>query len=115
MRIGDNMKKSNTHVDIKFPSPEKLRQRDEKLKKVKGTLMVGPSSTPSEKFRWKLCQNLLKYMVKNNMNQSQFADFLGIDQSRISEIVHHRIDKVSTDKLISYNEKIDPSINFKIV
>lgn len=34
--------------------------------------------------------------------------FLGVDQSRVSEIVHHCVDKVSTDKLLSYNEKINP-------
>ena len=53
-------------------------------------------------------------MVGKNLSQVEFAKLLGVDQSRISEIVHHRIDKVSTDKLIAYNEKIKPTVKFKI-
>jgi len=108
------MKQLNKPVDIKFPSKARLKQMDEKLKNVEGTLMVGPSSTPTEKFRWELCQNLLKFMVEKDMSQVEFAEFLEIDQARVSEIVHHRIDKVSTDKLIAYNEKINPLVVFKI-
>ncbi len=76
--------------------------------------MIGPSSTPAEKFRWELCQNLVKYMIKQDLSQVEFAKLLGIDPSRVSEIVNHRIDKVSTDKLITYNEKINPKVEFKI-
>lgn len=87
---------------------------DRKLKGAEGTLMVGPSSSPAEKFRWELCQILVKYMTEKNLSQVEFAKLLGIDQSRISEIVNHRIDKVSTDKLIAYNEKINPKVEFRI-
>ncbi len=72
------------------------------------------SSTAAEKFRWDLCQNLVRYMNESHISQIKFAKFLGIDQARVSEIVNHRIDKVSTDKLISYNEKINPKVQFKI-
>lgn len=99
---------------MRYPSKKKLAEMDKKLKKVEGTLMVGPSSSPVEKFRWDLCQNLVRYMTEKNLSQVEFAKFLHVDQSRISEIVNHRIDKVSTDKLISYNEKINPKVEFKI-
>ncbi len=108
------MAASSKIANIKFPTKARLKQMDEKLKNVEGTLMVGPSSSPAEKFRWELCQNLLKYMVNKNISQVEFADFLDIDQARVSEIVNHRIDKVSTDKLIAYNEKINPAVEFKI-
>jgi predicted XRE-type DNA-binding protein len=99
---------------MKYPSKKKLAEIDRKLSKVDGTLMVGPSSTPSEKFRWELCQGLLKYMHTHGLTQIEFSELLDIDQARVSEIVNHRIDKVSTDKLISYHEKINPKIAFKI-
>ena len=87
---------------MKYPSKKKLAEMDRKLSKVEGTLMVGPSSTPSEKFRWELCQSLLKYMHNQGLTQTEFSELLGIDQARVSEIVNHRIDKVSTDKLLFY-------------
>jgi len=99
---------------MRYPSAKKLREMDAKLKKVEGTRMTGPSSSPAEKFRWELCQKLVKYMVDKDISQVEFAKLLGIDQARVSEIVHHRVDKVSTDKLISYNEKINPKVEFKI-
>ncbi len=99
---------------MRYPSKKKLEEMDKKLKKVEGTLMVGPSSSPAEKFRWELCQSLVKYMAEQDLSQVEFADLLEIDQARVSEIVNHRIDKVSTDKLITYNEKINPAVVFKI-
>ena len=99
---------------MSYPSKKKLKEMDEKLKNIEGTRMVGPSSSPSEKFRWELCQLLVKYIVDNSISQVEFAKLMGIDQARVSEIVNHRIDKVSTDKLISYNEQIHPNITFKI-
>lgn len=99
---------------MRYPTRKKLEEMDKKLKDVEGTLMVGPSSSPAEKFRWELCQNLVRHMVEKNLSQVEFAKILGVDQARVSEIVHHRIDKVSTDKLIAYNEKINPKVEFKI-
>jgi predicted XRE-type DNA-binding protein len=99
---------------MKYPSKKKLKEMDEKLKRVEGTLMVGPSSSPADKFRWELCQNLVRHMAEKDLSQVDFADLLEIDQARVSEIVNHRIDKVSTDKLIAYNEKINPKVQFKI-
>jgi len=97
-----------------YPSKSKLKEMDKKLKNIEGTLMVGPSSTPAERFRWELCQNLVRHMVQKNISQIEFAKLLGIDQARVSEVVNHRIDKVSTDKLIAYNEIINPKVEFKI-
>jgi len=80
------------------------------FKKVDGLV----ASQLSCRNHWGLCQNLVRYMVENNMSQVEFAELLEVDQARVSEIVNHRIDKVSTDKLISYNEKIKPVVAFKI-
>ncbi len=99
---------------MRYPSKKKLKEMDEKLKNVEGTRMLGSNATPSEKFRWELCQSLVKYIVDSSISQVEFANMLGIDQARVSEIVNHRIDKVSTDKLIAYNEQIDPNVVFKI-
>lgn len=99
---------------MRYPSKKKLAEMDKKLNSVAGTLMVGPSASSAEKFRWELCQSLVKYMVEKDLSQVEFAKLLGIDQSRVSEIVNHRVDKVSTDKLIAYNEQINPKVEFKI-
>ena len=48
---------------MKYPSKERLKRFDEKLNTTEGTLMLGPSSSPAEKFRWELCQHLVRYLV----------------------------------------------------
>ena len=98
---------------MRYPSKRKLAEMDKKLSNIEGTRMVGPSSTRAEVFRWDLCQNLIRYMVEKGLSQVEFADLLHIDQARVSEIVNYRIDKVSTDKLLSYNEIINPKVQFK--
>ena len=99
---------------MKYPSKKKLKEMDEKLSKLEGTLMVGPSSSSSDKFRWELCQSIVRFMNEKDMSQVELAVLLGIDQARVSEVVNHRVDKVSTDKLISYNEALNPQIQFQI-
>lgn len=99
---------------MRYPSKKKLAEMDKKLKNVQGTVMLSPNAPPIDRFRWDLCQNLVRHMVEKDLSQVQFAKLLGIDQARVSEIVNHRIDKVSTDKLIEYNETINPKVQFKI-
>jgi len=67
---------------MKYPNKSKLQEIELKLKDTGGTRMVGPSSTPAEKFRWELCQSLVRYMFEN--------------------------------KLLSYLEKLNPKVHYKI-
>jgi predicted XRE-type DNA-binding protein len=100
---------------VRYPSKKELRRIDKLLRDVPGTLMVNEDSTPLEKFRWDLCQNIVRHMRINSLSQVDLAKILEIDQARVSEVVHHRIDKVSADKLMAYNEKLNPKVRFKIV
>lgn len=96
---------------MRYPSKKKLAEMDKKIKGAAGTLMVGDSASSAEKFRWELCQSLVKYMTEKGLSQVEFVKLLGIDQSRVSEIVNHRVDKVYTDKLIAYNEQKQTLMN----
>ena len=53
-------------------------------------------------------------MAEKGLTQVDFSNLLHIDQARVSEIVNHKVDKVSTDKLLSCNEVINPKVQFKI-
>jgi predicted XRE-type DNA-binding protein len=99
---------------MKYPSKEKLKLIDDKLKTTQGTLILSNSASSSDKFRWELCQKIVKHMVSNKLTQVELAEKLRTDPSRISEVVNHRVDKVSTDKLLDYVEKLMPNISFKI-
>lgn len=97
-----------------FPDKTKIKKTLEKLEKVEGTLALHEHPTALEKFRWDLCQKFISYKQKNNFSQREMASLLGIDEGKVSKIVHHRIDEFSTDRLISLYEKLDPKVTLKV-
>ena len=99
---------------MKYPSKEKLKQMDQKLKNAPGTLILSDHASSAEKFRWDLCQKIVKHMNSKKMTQIELSEKLHTAPSRVSEIVNHRVDKVSTDKLIEYVEKLMPDVSFRI-
>ena len=86
----------------------------EKLDKVEGSLHLNKNATPLERFRYNLCQEILVYKQTHNMKQRELAHLLGVNESIISKILHHRIDQISTDKLIEYLQQLTPQLDLKV-
>jgi len=97
-----------------FPNKEKVTKALKKLEQVSGTLALGESPTALEKFRWDICQHFLTYKRKRNCTQKQMAELIGIDEAKMSKILHHRIDEFSTDRLILLYEKLNPGLRLKV-
>ncbi len=98
----------------KWPSTKDLEGMLPELEKAQGTLHLNEDATPLEKFRFQLCQILLRYKIKAKISQRDLALRLDVDESIVSRIFHHRIDKISTDRLIGYVQEIEPNIEFKV-
>lgn len=99
---------------MKFPDERKLKKVRKKLEKIDGTLHLNENAKPLERFRWKLCQEILAYKQDHGMKQRELADLLEIDESVVSRILHHRIEKISTDRLIEYLQKLEPKLDLKV-
>lgn len=97
-----------------FPSDKKLKEIREKLEKAEGSLALDPNASPLEKFRWELCQKFLKFKRDNNLTQKQLAKMIATDESKVSKILHHRIDEFSTDRLVTFYQMIAPDIEIKV-
>ena len=97
-----------------FPNKKEIKKVLKKLEKVDGTVLLSPNATVLEKFRFDLCQKFLRYKIKNDLTQKQMALELGIDEAKMSKILHHRIKEFSTDRLISLYSKIDPHLKLKV-
>jgi len=97
-----------------FPSEKQLKKMREKLEQAEGFLMLSPDAKEIDKFRFDICQKLLKYSFKKSLNSSDMADFLEISKADMSRIFNHRIEKFSTDKLIKLYEKINPEYKLKV-
>lgn len=98
----------------KFPKSEKIKEQLKKLKSIEGTALLPSNASPSDKFKFELCKKLLIFMREEKLTQRQLAEYLEVNESRISEIVHYKIDKLTVDRLLSYNEKIHPKVSFKV-
>jgi predicted XRE-type DNA-binding protein len=107
-------KHSTTEVIMAFPSKKRVETALKKLEKVDGTLALSENPTALEKFRWDLCQKFIKYKFANDLAQKELAKLLGVDESKVSKILHHRIDEFSTDRLIALYEKLDPKVKLKV-
>ncbi len=97
-----------------FPSKQQIEKALKRLEKVEGTLMLPEHPTPLQKFRWDICQNFLKYKRVHECSQKELAETLGVDEAKVSKILHHRIEEFSTDRLITLYEKLDPNVKLKV-
>lgn len=97
-----------------FPSQEELKRVREKLEKVEGTLLPSKNPTPLEQFRWDICQKFLLYKMENNLTQKAIAIKVGVDEAKVSKILHHRIKEFSTDRLINLFSKLDENLQLKV-
>ena len=56
-----------------FPSEKELKRVREKLARAQGFLMLPPDADELAKFRFKICQELLKYSQQEKLNAVQMA------------------------------------------
>lgn len=98
----------------KWPSKKDLDKILPELEKVEGTLHLNKNADPLDRFRWALCQRVLKYKVEHGLKQKELAKMLNIDEPQMSRILRHRIENVSTDKLASFVLKLEPNIKLKV-
>lgn len=55
-----------------------------------------------DKFKMSLCRLFVQYLNEQKMKPSELHELTGIEQSRISEILHYKITKFTIDKLLSW-------------
>lgn len=99
---------------MKFPTKAQLKKVLKKLEKTEGTLALPANPTPLEKFRFDIQQKFVIFSLKNKISQRELAKMLGIDESKVSKIIHNRLEDFSTDRLIRLYEKINPDVKLKV-
>lgn len=76
--------------------------------------MLDPDADELAKFRFEICQELLKHSQKSDFNTVQMAKLLAITKADMSRIFNHRIGRFSTDKLIRLYAKINPDYTLEV-
>jgi predicted XRE-type DNA-binding protein len=97
-----------------WPSPETWKKMDKILAKAKGSRGLPPKATLLDRFKWDLCGEFVRYCVEHDISQRELAKKIHVSESRISEIVHYHIDKLTLDRLTKYLDKLKPKAKISV-
>jgi len=97
-----------------WPDQTELKAINKKLAKAKGSAGLSPNADPLDRTKYALCGEFVKYCLAHNISQRDIATQLDVSESRISEIVRYRIDKLTVDRLIKYLGKLNPKFKLYV-
>lgn len=97
-----------------FPSKSEIKRVLKKLKNVEVTLAPPANPTPLQKFRYDIQQKFVGYKLDHKISQREMAEALGIDEGKVSKILHNRLEEFSTDRLINLYGKLNPEVKLKV-
>lgn len=80
-----------------------IKEAKAKAKRRQLTTISDKSQLSTEdKFKISLCKFFIQYINEHKMKPRELHELTGIEQSRISEILHYKITKFTIDKLLSW-------------
>lgn len=97
-----------------FPTDEELARVRKLLENVEGTRIVGVEGTKIEKFKFEICQTILKFFIESKMSQKEFSLLLSIDEALVSKLINCKIEVFSTERLLKYLEVVKPDYQISL-
>lgn len=100
-----------------LPSEAKLKPIREKLSDLHytgGNLALPAHASEVDRAKYELCQIIAKFQREHRLMQKDIAEKLGVDDSRISDILRGKIEGFTLDRLVSYAEKLHPGLKVRI-
>jgi len=79
-----------------------------------GNFALPANATEVERAKYQLCQLIGKYQRERGLLQREVAEKLGVDESRISDILLGKIESFTLDRLIGYAGKLHPRLRVQI-
>lgn len=101
-----------------FPDQATLKRIREKLSNPKyqgGNLALPENATEADRAKYQLCQLIARYQREHGLLQKDIAGKIGVDESRISDILRGRIESITLDRLTGYAEKLHPRLRVKVI
>ncbi len=101
-----------------FPDQATLKRIREKLSDPNyqgGNLAPPENATEVDRTKYQLCQLIAKYQREHGFLQNAIARKIGVDESRISEILRGKIQSFTLDRLIGYAEKLHPGLKVRVI
>jgi predicted XRE-type DNA-binding protein len=80
-----------------------------------GSLALPESASGVDRAKYQICQRIASYQREHGLLQKDIARQLGVDESRISDILRGRIKGFTLDRLIGYGEKLHPGLQVQVI
>lgn len=97
-----------------MPNRKTLKAMEKKLSRVPGTFLLPPGADAVDRTKYEICRQIVLYMHAKGLTQRQLAKKIGIPETRVSEIVHYRIQKFTVDRLLTYLEAVNPKVTVRV-
>lgn len=99
---------------MSFPDEKELSRIRKKLSKAQPTRSLPKNASKSDKLKYELCRQFVKYLMKHDVTQKELAEEIDIQPARINEIVKYRIDLFTVDRLLDYAERLRPNLKITV-
>ncbi len=80
-----------------------------------GNLALPQSASGVDRAKYQICQLIARYRREHGLLQKDLAHQLGVDESRVSDILRGRIEGFTLDRLIGYAEKLHPGLRVQVI
>ena len=100
-----------------FPDAKTLRRARSTLSNLNyqgGNLAVPATATQVERAKYTLCQLIARYQREHGLMQKEVAEKIGVDESRVSDLLRGKCDNFTLDRLIGYAQKLHPALRVHI-
>jgi len=99
---------------MSFPNEKKIKKMRALLEKAEPSRSLPVNASIAEKVKYKICEKFSAYIIDKDISQAELARQIGVDPSRINEIVKYRIDLFTIDKLVDFAERLDPKFKLEV-
>jgi predicted XRE-type DNA-binding protein len=100
-----------------FPDDKTLKRVRDQLSSpdyLGGNLALPAGASEVDRAKYQVCQLLAKYKREHGWKQKEIAEKLGVDESRISDLLRGKIEGFTLDRLLDYAQKLHPRLRVEI-
>lgn len=101
-----------------FPDDKTLKRMRDKLSNPNyegGNFALPANASEVDRAKYRVCQLIAKYQREHRWMQKEVAAKLGVDESRVSDLLRGKIESFTLDRLIGYAEKLYPGLRVEII
>lgn len=99
---------------VNWPSEDKLNRMDKKLARAKGSLVLPADADPVTRIKYGLCEAVVRYCQEHELSQRDLAKLLNVSESRVSEMVHYRVEKLTIDRLVRHLANLKQTVHIQV-